>query len=63
MMFVNEGESWGDLYRGYHQGVSRAHDFFLSRQLLAFSLLWHMGDELPTERLNACGGSHSRASL
>ena len=51
MMFVNEGESWGDLYRGYHQGVSRAHDFFLSRQLLAFSLLWHMGDELPTEEI------------
>jgi 16S rRNA G966 N2-methylase RsmD len=51
MMFVNEGESWGDLYRGYHQGISRVHDFFLSRQLLAFSLLWHMGDDLPTEEL------------
>jgi DNA modification methylase len=51
MMFVDEGESWGDLYRGYHQGISRVHDFFLSRQLLAFSLLWQMGDDLPTEEI------------
>jgi len=51
MMFVPEGEEWGDLYRGYHEGISRVHDFYLSRQLVAFSLLWHMGDELPTGEL------------
>ncbi|MEW6230147.1 MAG: DNA methyltransferase, partial [Bacillota bacterium] len=46
MMFIPEGEEWGDLYRGYHEGISRVHDFYLPRQLVAFSLLWHMGDEL-----------------
>lgn len=51
MMFVPEGKEWGDLYRGYHEGISRAHDFFLVRQLVAFSLLWSMGEELPTEEL------------
>jgi hypothetical protein len=45
-MFVPEGEEWGDLYRGYHTGISRVHDFHLSRQLVAFSLLWQMADEL-----------------
>ncbi len=50
-MFVPEGTEWGDLYRGYHEGISRAHDFFLSRQLAAFSLLWKSGDDLPTEEL------------
>ncbi|RJQ83731.1 MAG: DNA methylase [Desulfobacteraceae bacterium] len=47
MMFVPEGEEWGDLYRGYHEGISRAYDFHLARQLFAFSLLWRMGDGLP----------------
>ena len=51
MMFVPEGEEWGDLYRGYHEGIARVHDFHLPRQLVAFSLLWHMGRELPTEEL------------
>lgn len=51
MMFTPEGEEWGDLYRGYHEGISRVHDFHLTRQLVAFSLLWHSGDELPTEEL------------
>jgi DNA modification methylase len=45
MMFVPEGEEWGDEFR---PSISRVHDFHLSRQLVAFSLLWHMGDELPT---------------
>ncbi len=51
MMFVPEGEEWGDLYRGYHEGISRAHDFHLPRQLVAFSLLWQMADDLPKEEL------------
>jgi 16S rRNA G966 N2-methylase RsmD len=50
-MFVPEGKEWGDLYRGYHDGISRAHDFFLDRQLVAFSLLWQMTGDLPTEEL------------
>jgi DNA methylase len=49
MMFTPEGQEWGDLYRGYHQGITHVHDFFLPRQLVAFSVLWHMGDELQTE--------------
>ncbi|MEW6662088.1 MAG: DNA methyltransferase [Bacillota bacterium] len=52
MMFVPEGEEWGDLYRGYHEGISRVHDFHLPRQLVAFSLLWQMADDLPTEEMN-----------
>ena len=51
MMFVPEGEEWGDLYRGYHGGISRAHDFHLPRQLVAFSLLWRMTDDLPEEEM------------
>jgi hypothetical protein len=51
MMFVPEGEEWGDLYRGYHKGISRAHDFHLQRQLVAFALLWRMADDLPTEEM------------
>jgi len=51
IMFVPEGEEWGDLYRGYHGGISRAHDFHLERQLVAFSLLWKMVDGLPTEEM------------
>lgn len=51
MMFVPEGREWGDLYRGYHEGISRAHDFHLPRQLVGFSLLWHMGDTAPTEEI------------
>ncbi len=51
MMFVPEGEEWGDLYRGYHEGISRAHDFHLPRQLVAFSLLWRMADDLPKEEM------------
>jgi hypothetical protein len=51
MMFVPEGEEWGDLYRGYHEGINRAHDFHLPRQLVAFSLLWQMADDLPKEEM------------
>jgi hypothetical protein len=51
MMFVPEGEEWGDIYRGYHEGISRAHDFHLPRQLVAFSLLWRMADDLPKEEM------------
>ena len=46
MMFVPEGEEWGDQYRGYHEGISRVHDFHLSRQLAAASLLWQLADRL-----------------
>lgn len=49
MMFRSEGEEWGDLYRGYHAGISRVHDFHLVRQLAAFSILWHSADNLPSE--------------
>lgn len=51
MMFVPEGEEWGDLYRGYHEGISRVHDFSLPRQLAAFSVLWRMGNDLPSEEM------------
>jgi hypothetical protein len=51
MMFVQEGDEWGDLYRGYHEGISRVHDFCLSRQLASFSLLWQMGNDLPSEEM------------
>ena len=51
MMFSPEGQEWGDLYRGYHQGITHVHDFFLPRQLVTFSVLWQMGDELPTEEM------------
>lgn len=51
IMFVDEREEWGDLFRGYHEGISRVHDFHLQRQLVGFSLLWHLGSELPTEEL------------
>jgi 16S rRNA G966 N2-methylase RsmD len=50
-MFVQEGVQWGDLYRGYHDGMSHAHDFFLDRQLVAYSLLWQMSEDLPTEEM------------
>ena len=49
IMFVPEGKDWGDLYRGYHEGISRAHDFHLRRQLFSFSILWRMADELPAK--------------
>jgi 16S rRNA G966 N2-methylase RsmD len=51
VMFVPEGEGWGDLFRGYHEGISRAHDFYLPRQLATFSLLWSLGEDLPTVEL------------
>lgn len=51
MMFVPEGEQWGDLYRGYHEGISRVHDFSLPRQLVAFALLWDSVNELPSEEM------------
>ena len=51
MMFAPDGEEWGDLYRGYHRGMSRAHHFHLSRQLVAFSILWRMADDLPSEEM------------
>jgi hypothetical protein len=46
MMFVQEGEEWGDLYRGYHDKIAHSHDFYLSRQLTAASILWQMSDRL-----------------
>ena len=49
MMFVSDGEEWGDLYRGYHNGINRVHDFHLVRQLVAFSLLWNSAEDLPSE--------------
>lgn len=49
MTFTAEGEEWGDLYRGYHQGIHRVHDFYLPRQLVAFSVLWRSVDDLPSE--------------
>ena len=49
IMFAPEGEEWGDLYRGYHAGITRAHDFHLPRQLVAYSLLWQMAADLPSE--------------
>jgi DNA modification methylase len=52
MMFAQEGDEWGDLYRGYHEGISRVHDFHLTRQLVAFSLLWAMGDDLPSVEMS-----------
>lgn len=51
MMFKPEGEEWGDLYRGYHEGISYVHDFYLPRQLVAFSILWQLGRDLPTEEM------------
>jgi hypothetical protein len=51
MMFVPEGEEWGDQYRGYHEGINHVHEFFLPRQLVAFSLLWKIADELPAEEM------------
>jgi hypothetical protein len=51
VMFVPEGEEWGDLFRGYHEGISRVHDFYLPRQLATFSLLWELGDKLPAGEL------------
>lgn len=51
MMFMPEGGEWGDQYRGYHEGISRVHDFYLPRQLVAFSLLWRMSDDLPNEEM------------
>ena len=49
MMFRPEGEEWGDLFRGYHHGISRVHDFHLARQLVAISILWRYGDEFATK--------------
>ncbi len=46
MMFIPEGEEWGDDYR---PTISRVHDFHLVRQLVAFSILWHSADDLPSE--------------
>ena len=50
-MFIPEGEGWGDLFRGYHEGISYAHDFHLSRQLITYSLLWNRGGVLPTTEM------------
>ena len=49
MMFAAEGEEWGDLHRGYHQGIHRVHDFYLPRQLVAFSVLWRSAAALSSE--------------
>jgi DNA modification methylase len=51
IMFVPEGEEWGDQFRGYHEGISRVHDFYLPRQLVTFSLLWSLGENLPSAEL------------
>jgi hypothetical protein len=48
IMFVQEGKEWGDLQRGYHEGITHVHDFHLSRQLVAMALLWELGNSLPT---------------
>jgi len=48
MMFAAEGEKWGDLQRGYHEGISRIHDFYLPRQLATFAILWKMVELLPS---------------
>jgi hypothetical protein len=45
-MFKPEGESWGDLWRGYHEGIGRVHDFHLARQLAAMSVLWSFCGEI-----------------
>ena len=49
MMFQPEGEEWGDDFR---PTISRVHDFCLSRQLAAYSILWHSAASLPTEEMN-----------
>jgi len=49
MMFAKEGQGWGDLYRGYHEGIAHVHDFHLPRQLAAVAILWRMADALPDE--------------
>jgi hypothetical protein len=46
MMFSKEGDEWGDLYRGYHQGITRVDDFHLPRQLATTAILWKMGEQL-----------------
>lgn len=46
IMSVPEGEDWGDLHRGYHEGISRAHDFYLPRQLVTYSVLWAMLNQI-----------------
>lgn len=51
MMFVSDGDEWGDLYRGYHQGISRVHDFYLPRQLVTYSILWKLADSLTSEEM------------
>ncbi len=51
IMFSPEGQEWGDLYRGYHEGIGRVHDFCLSRQLAAYSVLWHSAASLPSEEM------------
>lgn len=48
MMFQPEGEEWGDDFR---PTISRVHDFCLSRQLAAYSILWHSAASLPTEEM------------
>jgi hypothetical protein len=47
IMFVEEAKEWGDLWRGYHQGIQHVHDFYLPRQLVTASVLWQMGNSLP----------------
>ncbi len=47
VMFSPEGQEWGDLYRGYHEGISRVHDFCLPRQLATAALLSKMSAQLP----------------
>jgi hypothetical protein len=51
MMFVDDGNEWGDLYRGYHSGINRVHDFYLPRQLAAYSILWQLGERFDSEEM------------
>ena len=51
IMFSPEGQEWGDLYRGYHAGIGRVHDFYLPRQLAAYSILWRSAAGLPSEEM------------
>lgn len=37
---------WGDLYRrGYHQGITHLHHFYMRRNLIVFARLWELADE------------------
>lgn len=50
MMLEKDRAEWGDLWRGYHEGITHVHDFCLTRQLLCASLLWGMRSQLKSHR-------------